>query len=243
MAQQKKFKISTRIFTLVACGFGVLLISGCAGMFDFLDAEMNKAISKKNPKICRKMDDEARKERCLAGVAEAAKNEKLCDEINDKNTKDNCLSKVAVAADKLDLCKQIAQDNYKDTCFNQLAINRNDANLCTSISNANTVGACVSQIAENKGDINLCKTIATEYYRLDCFNRIAAKSGDPAICDNLAGKDKNACYAIIAKAQKNEAFCDQISEQSAKDVCLTDVAGIIGGNLLCGAVFIPIFIL
>ena len=65
-------KINLSFFLL----FLVFFLSGC-GILDFMDSDMNKAIQKKNPKLCLKMtEDAARKERCLTAVAEAK--EDLC---------------------------------------------------------------------------------------------------------------------------------------------------------------------
>ena len=70
------------LFLLFFC----ISLTGCGGIFDFLDAEMNRAIGKKDPKVCLKMNedgDEDRKKRCLTAVAEEKKDPKVCDLIDD----------------------------------------------------------------------------------------------------------------------------------------------------------------
>lgn len=206
--------------------FFVFFLSGC-GIFDSLDADMNKAIKKKDPKLCLKMtEDVSRKERCLSAVAEAKEDVSVCDMIEAEKEKDFCVSKVAIVKGDAGICESITNDSKKGICYNTIAKSSSNENLCEKIPSERTQGDCYKDIAIEKNDEAICDKIKDTFNGPHCYIAIAKSKNDASICEKIEGNASNiaGCYEGLATQNEDESLCDKIKEDRYRDGCLDALA-------------------
>jgi len=206
--------------------FFVFFLSGC-GIFDFMDAEMNKAVEKKDPKLCLKMTEDAeRRERCLTSVAEAKEDKDVCDLIEAENEKDFCLSKVAIVKGDAGICESITGDSKKGVCYNTIAKSSSDETLCEKIPSERTQGDCYNNIAIEKNDESICDKIKDTFNGSHCYITIAKNKNDASICEKIEGRVSGIadCYEVLATQNEDESICERIKEDRYRDDCFAVLA-------------------
>jgi|GEM_PF-4784682 len=236
------------------------MLSGCLDLF-MDDPITQEAIDKKDPEICKQLDEKSEQERCFRRVAEETKNPDICGEYfrNNQEGMDDCLMHSAPEADNLDACKKITDSVKKARCYKDIGVNRNDENICaeTKKIDEKSGSECYSQVAITKNNPELCKEITTEYLREQCFREIAVASNKPEVCDNLADPDKIAackgqvtgnikecekiqdtnerekCIVAAAPQSGSEEDCEKIKNQKLKEDCYQNVAAATGKESIC----------
>ena len=216
------------LFFLSACGIDV---------FDFLDAEMNRAVGNKDPKICMKMTeegDEHRKKRCLIAVAEAKKDPSVCDLNEDAEDKDYCLQDVGIAMNDPSICKDIKTEGPRESCYLKVAQGTENADLCTKISDKTLQSNCIYDIARKKNDEKICALVEDTGIAANCYYDLAKAKDDVEICKSVSGDDdyRSYCFAYFAEKTKDETLCLEIEAGEDRDDCYKDVAILIDGDLL-----------
>ncbi len=240
----------------------IVLSVALSGCLDFLfeDPITQEAIDKKDPEICKQLDNERDKLQCFRKVAVADKNPDICKNYLKDNAEaqDDCYMYVGPEVNNLDICNKITDPKKKSECYMQIGINKKDANICSQTKKLNEQAGsecykevaisknnpdlcaestgrykddCYAILAENNNRVDLCKEVNTLYLKENCYQNIAEATNKPEICDNLPDPDKIA--ACKGRVTGDINACNRITDSNKKEQCYAAAASRSGNEDGC----------
>jgi hypothetical protein len=196
-----------------------LLLSGCI----FVDESPNR---------CYHLLDPSQKDSCLLMVATETNNISKCDEINQTSIAEQCYSMLLMngTAANSSTCEKMSGVN-RDDCFSNLAIAENDSSICMNVNYSYERDNCISKISIAHENPSMCEPISIDASRDLCKNQIfemlAVTNKDPSFCKLLVSENGSnqdlvdRCIFDLAQSLNDTSYCDQISNEFSKEICLT----------------------
>lgn len=164
---------------------------------------------------CSKVENQAFRDNCVAGLAKIKNDEKVCSLIVSDKTKGYCLAQLAEINDNRELCSKIEDTYWKDNCNYELGIKDNKANYCALVSNS--------------------------IQRDECYGRVAIATNDKVVCEYFTDSKRDFCLLQIALNLEDVQTCQELSKPMTRDVCRKRVAIETKDRSLCNLIgFTPV---
>ena len=159
-----------------------------------------------------------------------------CLNIVDKGVKRDCkdqiISKKAIEANDLSSCDKIENNHFLKTCrqtiISSKAAQEDNSNVCYELEDPSN---CLDNTNMRSGISNLdesrCKDVSDERKRDICISYViptkAVQQDDINICQMSDKKDKCQEYYYLIKSKDNKQLCEQISNTTVHEWCISDV--------------------
>jgi len=124
-------------------------------------------------------------------------------------------------SNNIEVCDKMSSNELKVMCYSMFL---KQYKYCSLVGTSSSI--CVDFVSSSL-DLNesLCMGLE-DYQKSSCIFSLAIKNKDPNICNLLGGNDTiSSCYFSLSpyldELPLNEEFCNKISEESLRFVCLT----------------------
>jgi hypothetical protein len=183
----------------------------------------NLAQEKKDPQICRKIDNQEIKSNCFLNLAKIIKNVLLCDELPEGVDKTLCFSDTIDEQTDPQICRNIIDEWYKLVCLSKVALKINNPKLCNE-TKQNTHN-CLADIAKKTNNPDICLINPDIKVQSGCFYFLAQQTNDIKFCEKISTTITNSlsidsCYEGVAIKLQNSSICEKITYEKIKKSCI-----------------------
>ncbi|MFH0797879.1 MAG: hypothetical protein V1906_00545 [Candidatus Woesearchaeota archaeon] len=209
-------------------------------IMDMLNADF--AIKYRDRKYCSLIDDEAKRNECIARLAKELYDIAVCNDIDILGFRYKCVSDIAIEKKDAMLCLKIPSEVQQNTCLKEIAIQNKEQGLCSQITMPTEVIDCkikIELIGLSKEHINCVKlpeSVCTKtkactavYFTPECINCITKKfeiclPNNDMFCENTFGswnalEEKCSCGTKAWFEGFGCYGCDEFKEESSVQEC------------------------
>ena len=171
-------------------------------------------------KLCMKFEDGPRRDGCITDVVRISgyKDKKQCEGINDEERRLRCRARIAEKTGDSSSCNSdfVGEENI-DFCIMEVAIKTGAPAICHK---ANESSRCFFDVGQELADVKLCE-MAGDKSDL-CKQIVGQKKKDPQICRSITDDShRNTCLGTVAERTKQPGLCQEITDEYLKEYCST----------------------
>jgi len=139
----------------------------------------------------------------------------------------SCYTQYAIDENNSNICEMIKNPEVSD-CYAKISAISKDISICKKLNNEDKITNCYQYAAQLSKDILFCDQLnKTDPNHISCYSNVAKETANYSICDNLDynmgtsnEKGIDHCYWNIAIEKKDNSFCNKITDENLKKICL-----------------------